>query len=93
MSIKIAHVSDIHVRKLTYHKEYRVVFERLYEKLREIKPDIIINTGDTFHTKLDMSPEEPALREIFKCYRSCRGRGFTRPIDCRSGKLAEDATV
>ena len=42
MSIKIAHVSDIHVRKLKYHKEYRAVFEQLYEKLREEKPDIIV---------------------------------------------------
>ena len=50
MSIKIAHVSDIHVRKLKYHKEYRAVFEQLYEKLKEEKPDIIVNTGDTFHT-------------------------------------------
>ena len=33
------------------------MFEELYEKLREEKPDIIVNTGDTFHTKLDMSPE------------------------------------
>ena len=57
MSIKIAHVSDIHIRKLRYHKEYTTVFEELYEKLREEKPDIIVNTGDTFHTKLDMSPE------------------------------------
>ena len=57
MGIKIAHVSDIHVRKLKYHKEYRAVFEQLYEKLREEKPDIIVNTGDTFHTKLDLSPE------------------------------------
>ena len=57
MSIKIAHVSDIHVRKLKYHKEYRAVFEQLYKKLKEEKPDIIVNTGDTFHTKLDLSPE------------------------------------
>ena len=57
MSIKIAHVSDIHIRKLRYHKEYTAVFNELYEKLREEKPDIIVNTGDTFHTKLDMSPE------------------------------------
>jgi len=55
--IKIAHVSDIHIRKLRYHKEYTAVFNELYEKLREEKPDIIVNTGDTFHTKLDMSPE------------------------------------
>ena len=55
--IKIAHVSDIHIRKLRYHKEYKVVFEELYQSLRDEKPDIIVNTGDTFHTKLDMSPE------------------------------------
>ena len=35
MSIRVAHVSDIHIRKLRYHKEYKVVFEELYEKLRE----------------------------------------------------------
>ena len=57
MSIKIAHVSDIHIRKLRYHKEYTAVFEELYEKLRAEKPDIIVNTGDTFHPKLDMAPE------------------------------------
>ena len=66
MSIKIAHVSDIHVRKLKYHKEYRAVFEQLYEKLREEKPDIIVNTGDTFHTKLDLSPEAiKMMSELF----------------------------
>tara|TARA_Y100001938_G_scaffold89388_1_gene122432 strand:+ start:2021 stop:5215 length:3195 start_codon:yes stop_codon:yes gene_type:complete len=66
VSIKIAHVSDIHVRKLKYHKEYRAVFEQLYEKLREEKPDIIVNTGDTFHTKLDMSPEAiKMMSELF----------------------------
>ncbi len=66
MSIKIAHVSDIHIRKLRYHKEYKVVFNELYEKLREEKPDIIVNTGDTFHTKLDMSPEAiKMMSELF----------------------------
>jgi len=66
VTIKIAHVSDIHVRKLKYHKEYRAVFEQLYEKLREEKPDIIVNTGDTFHTKLDMSPEAiKMMSELF----------------------------
>ena len=66
MSIKIAHVSDIHIRKLRYHKEYKTVFSELYEKLREEKPDIIVNTGDTFHTKLDMSPEAiKMMSELF----------------------------
>jgi len=64
--IKIAHVSDIHIRKLRYHKEYKVVFEELYQSLRDEKPDIIVNTGDTFHTKLDMSPEAiKMMSELF----------------------------
>lgn len=61
MSFKIAHVSDIHIRKLKYHTEYRAVFTQLYDELRELKPDIIVNTGDTFHTKLDLSPEAVCL--------------------------------
>ena len=66
MSIKIAHVSDIHIRKLRYHKEYTAVFEELYNKLKQEKPDIIVNTGDTFHTKLDMSPEAiKMMSELF----------------------------
>jgi len=64
--IKIAHISDVHIRKLKYHKEYREVFEQLYKKLREEKPDIIVNTGDTFHTKLDLSPEAvQMMSELF----------------------------
>ena len=54
--MKIAHVSDIHIRNHRYHEEYTVVFEELYKKLRELKPDIIVNTGDTAHTKLQLSP-------------------------------------
>ena len=63
---KILHISDVHIRKLRYHFEYREVFKQLYEKAREEKPDIIVNTGDTFHTKLDMSPEAFVLMaELF----------------------------
>ena len=54
--MKIAHVSDIHIRNFKYHDVYNSVFNQLYEKLRELKPDIIINTGDTAHTKLQLSP-------------------------------------
>ena len=54
--MKIAHVSDVHIRNHRYHEEYRAVFEDLYEKLKELKPDIIVNTGDTAHTKLQLSP-------------------------------------
>ena len=54
--LRLAHVSDIHVRNHRYHEEYSAVFEELYAKLRELKPDIIVNTGDTAHTKLQLSP-------------------------------------
>jgi 3',5'-cyclic AMP phosphodiesterase CpdA len=54
--MKIAHVSDVHIRNHRYHEEYTAVFEELYEKLRELKPDLIVNTGDTAHTKLQLSP-------------------------------------
>ena len=72
MSIKIAHVSDIHVRKLKYHKEYRAVFEQLYEKLREEKPDIIVNTGDTFHTTVQI--QRDILYDILAFAREYRKR-------------------
>ena len=55
--MKIAHISDIHIRNYKYHYEYKEVFNQLFDKLRELKPDIIINTGDTAHTKANLSPE------------------------------------
>ena len=54
--MKIAHISDVHIRNYRYHAEYKQVFEELYKKLEKIKPDIIVNTGDTAHTKLNVSP-------------------------------------
>ena len=55
--MKFAHLADTHIRNLKYHKEYRVVFERLYEKLKEEKPDYIVHCGDIAHTKTQISPE------------------------------------
>ena len=52
MTFKIAHISDIHIRNYRFHEEYKQVFETL----RKEKPDIIVNTGDTGHTKLQISP-------------------------------------
>ena len=57
----IAHLSDIHIRKLHRFVEYRDVFNRLYKKLKEIKPDLIYVGGDIVHGKLDTSPEETRL--------------------------------
>lgn len=56
--MRICHVSDIHWRGFQRHAEYTTVFERTFELMRALEPDIIINTGDTFHTKTqNISPE------------------------------------
>jgi len=55
--VKFAHVSDTHIKNLKYHYEYRVVFDQLYEALREEKVDYIIHCGDIAHTKTQISPE------------------------------------
>ena len=55
---QIAHLADIHIRKLHRFNEYRDVFDNLYEKLKSIKPDLIYIGGDVVHGKLDTSPEE-----------------------------------
>jgi len=54
----IAHLSDIHIRKLHRFVEYREVFKRLYKQLKQLKPDLIYIGGDIVHGKLDTSPEE-----------------------------------
>ena len=55
--MKFAHLADTHIRNLKYHKEYRVVFSQLYEKLKEEKVDYIVHCGDIAHTKTQISPE------------------------------------
>ncbi len=55
--MRIAHISDLHIRNFKYRKEYLTAFEILYGKLKELKPDLVINTGDTVHSKLSVSPE------------------------------------
>ena len=57
----IAHLADIHIRKLHRMTEYRDVFNRLYAKLEKLKPDLIYIGGDVVHGKLDTSPEEIRL--------------------------------
>jgi predicted phosphodiesterase len=63
--VKIVHVSDVHIRNLKYHDDYRKVFDGFYQKLDEIQPDVVINTGDTAHTKTQISPEYVDLTSEF----------------------------
>ena len=55
--MKFAHIADTHIKNLKYHHEYRIVFEKLYEKLKKEKVDYIIHCGDIAHTKTQLSPE------------------------------------
>ena len=55
--MKIAHISDTHIRNLKYHYEYKIAFDDLYRKLKQMSPDIIVHTGDIAHTKTQLSPE------------------------------------
>ena len=55
--MRFAHLADTHIRNLKYHKEYKIVFSRIYDKLRELNVDYIIHCGDIAHTKTQISPE------------------------------------
>ena len=55
--MKFAHIADTHIKNLKYHYEYKVVFEQLYQTLREQKVDYIVHCGDIAHTKTQISPE------------------------------------
>lgn len=55
--MKFAHIADTHIRNLKYHEEYKAVFAKMYETLREEKVDYIVHCGDIAHTKTQISPE------------------------------------
>jgi DNA repair exonuclease SbcCD ATPase subunit len=63
--MRIAHVSDIHIRNLKFHADYRRVFVDFYRKLEELKVDLVVNTGDTAHTKTNISPEFVSMTSDF----------------------------
>ena len=64
---RIYHVADVHVRNLKRHKEYRIVFNRLYNYIKRTKTanSIIYLAGDIVHSKTDLSPESVDLVSEF----------------------------
>jgi len=64
---KIYHIADVHIRNLKRHKEYREVFERLYEYISDTKTEdsIIVLVGDIVHAKTDMTPEVIEMTQTF----------------------------
>jgi len=66
---KIYHISDIHIRNLKRHKEYKTVFDRTVKAIKStLQPnDIIFLGGDIVHAKTDMTPElVQSVQEFFK---------------------------
>jgi DNA repair exonuclease SbcCD nuclease subunit len=64
----IVHLSDVHIRLTKRHEEYREVFDKVYEEIKKTPENtIVINTGDTFHSKVDLSPE--AVKEASEFFK------------------------
>ena len=62
----VVHVSDIHIRLTKRHEEYREAFAKLYKEIKATPQNtVIINTGDTLHSKVDLSPEAVQLTSEF----------------------------
>ena len=65
----IIHISDIHIRLYNRQKEYADIFQKLFQKIREIKATIpniiIIITGDLLHSKNILSPESILITQQF----------------------------
>jgi len=55
--MKLAQISDTHIRNLKYHDQYETVFQELYEVLKKEEVDYIIHCGDIAHSKTQLSPE------------------------------------
>jgi len=68
---KIYHVSDIHLRNVQRHKEYRSVFDNFYEQVKSdaLQNAIIFIGGDIAHAKTEMSPE--LVTEIADFFNKC----------------------
>ena len=72
MSLKrIYHIADIHIRNVKRHKEFRGVFEKMFEEIRQrgTEDSLIYLAGDIAHAKLEMSPE--LVKEISWLFTEC----------------------
>lgn len=47
----IYHTADIHIRTLERHTEYSIVFDNLYETLKDKEDSLLVVCGDIFHNK------------------------------------------
>jgi len=64
--MRIAHISDIHIRGLQRHTEYRQAFSDFYARCQEQQVDAIFVGGDIWHTKTQgITPEAVHLMTDF----------------------------
>ena len=66
----IYHLSDIHIRNDSRHKEYEQVFNRLYKYLsKDIgsnnESSLIVLTGNLMHTRTELSPDSFTIAKNF----------------------------
>jgi DNA repair exonuclease SbcCD ATPase subunit/DNA repair exonuclease SbcCD nuclease subunit len=59
--MKLAHISDCHIRNLKYYDKFKETFDNLFVELEKQKPDIIVFSGDLFHTKSAITGESISL--------------------------------
>jgi len=58
MTVRIAHIADIHFRPLSRHDEQRLIFEHFFQKAKDLEVDLIYVGGDIYHTKTQgITPE------------------------------------
>lgn len=65
MSIKIAHLADIHIKNSRYHQNYKKIFESMFDQLRKDEVDLIFVLGDIAHTKINLSAEFFEMAHFF----------------------------
>lgn len=63
--MKIAHISDVHIKNTKEHEAYNLVFDKLYASLKEKEVDLIVVTGDIAHSKTQLSPEYVSIATDF----------------------------
>jgi len=53
--------SDLHLRPLKRHEEYKIVFRNLINEIKDERPDRVVIAGDIFHSKLTISNESSLI--------------------------------
>jgi DNA repair exonuclease SbcCD ATPase subunit len=62
----VAHLADIHIpNDINRHQEYRIQFEKTYQQLSKLQPDIIVIVGDLFENFIDIINEADDLADDF----------------------------